>query len=202
MFGKEKRRETKKEKKKTAQHPNQPNPPRPASAQPKTFSPPKIGPAAQLAGPAFSSYLPSPHGPVPSSTWPMTSPTFLSSPPPALSRVPARPAPHAAPAQRAACRSARLACPARAHARFSSPRGSPGPLVSRPRTRSTARPAHLPAPTPSLIVMARWSAQSPPRPRRTTPASPQSRRDSRRDPFPRDPHTEARPALLNHRPNP
>ena len=202
MFGKEKRRETRKEKKKTAQHPNQPNPSRPASAQLKTFSPPKIGPAAQLAGLTFSSSLPSPHGPVPSSTWPMTSPPFLSGRPPALSRVPARPAPHAAPAQRAACRSAWLACPARAHAHFSSPHRSPGPLVSRPRTRSTARPAHLPAPTPLLTGMARRSAQSPPRPRRTTPASQQSRRDSRRDPFPRDPHAEACLALLNHRPNP
>jgi hypothetical protein len=48
--------------------------------------------------------------------------------------------------------------------------------------------------------MARRSAPSPLR--HATPASPQSHRDSRRDPFPRDSHAEARPNLLNRSPHP
>ena len=44
------------------------------------------------------------------------------------------------------------------------------------------------------------SSISPPRPRHAAPASPQSRRVSRRDPFPHDPHAETSPALLNPSP--
>ena len=69
---------------------------------------------------------------------------------------------------------------------------APGPTCQPPGSAPHASP---------LTSGARLSApSSPPHPRHAALASLQSRRNSRCDLFPRDPHAEARPALLNPSP--